>query len=163
MQETRAIGELTVRRLTPADLAAVIAVDAKHTGRRRDEYFQVKLRESVADTGIQLSLAAEIDGLFCGFLLAKLYYGEFGMTEPTALLDTIAVHPDFGHRGAGSAMLLQLRRNLRAVGVARLQTEVDWDSPELLRFFHAEGFRPAPRLCLDLDLERPPRDADESA
>jgi ribosomal protein S18 acetylase RimI-like enzyme len=142
-----------VRGLRPQDLEAVIAVDAAHVGRRRDEYFKVKLQQNLAETGIKVSLAAELDGMFCGFLLARVYYGEFGTTEPVAVLDTLGVHPRFGHRGAGHALLEQLRTNLRALGVARVETQVSWDDPGLLTFFHREGFRPAPRFCLDLDLE----------
>lgn len=141
-----------VRGLRPEDLESVIALDAKIVGRRRDEYFKVKLRQNLAETGIKVSLAAELDGCFCGFLLARVFYGEFGTMEPVAVLDTLGVHPDFRHRGVGTALLLQLRRNLAALRVSRLQTEVGWDNQELLAFLHREGFRPAARLCLDLDL-----------
>jgi hypothetical protein len=34
-----------------------------------------------------------------------------------------------------------------------LQTEVRWDSGDLISFFRSEGFALAPRLCLDLDLK----------
>ena len=34
---------VVVRRLRPSDLEAVIATDAKATGRRRVEYFKLKL------------------------------------------------------------------------------------------------------------------------
>jgi hypothetical protein len=36
--------------------------------------------------------------------------------------------------------------------VGKLQTEVSWDDPELLAFFHGQGFQPSNRFCLDLDL-----------
>lgn len=140
-----------VRSLKPADLEPVIALDAKNVGRRREEYFKVKLEQNLAETGIKVSLAAEQDGCFCGFLLARVYYGEFGILEPVAVLDTLGVHPGFRRRGVGTALLGQLCLNLSGLGVTRLQTEVDWDDQELLTFFHREGFRPAPRLCLDLD------------
>jgi len=79
---------VVVRGLRPGDLEAVIAVDAAHVGRPREEYFRVKLQQNLAETGIKVSLAAEIDGRLCGFLLARVYYGEFGVTEPVAVLDT---------------------------------------------------------------------------
>lgn len=145
-------GRVKVRCLRPADLGAVIALDAKNSGRRREEYFRLKLQQNLAETGVKVSLAAELDGCFCGFLLARVYYGEFGMLEPVSVLDTLDVHPDFQGRGVGGALLAQLRRNLAALGVPRLQTEVSWDAPRLLSFFHHQGFRPAERLCLDLDL-----------
>ena len=145
---------VVVRSLRPDDLEAVTALDARNTGRRREAFFKLKLQQNLVESGVKISLAAEIDGIFCGFLLARLFYGEFGLSEPAAVLDTIGVHPDFRHRGAGTAMLRQLRRNLFGLKVSRLQTEVDWDSPELIAFFHHEGFRPAPRLCLDLAVDR---------
>jgi predicted N-acetyltransferase YhbS len=143
---------IQVRGLRPDDLEAVVALDARHVGRRRDQFFRLKLQENLQADGIRLSLAAEMDGLFIGFLLARVYYGEFGRTEPAAVLDTLNVHPDYQGQGVGSALIAQLRRNLRALGVYALQTEVEWDDQALLAFFHHEGFRPAPRLALDLDL-----------
>lgn len=146
---------VVVRRLRPEDLESVVALDARIVGRRRAEYFRIKLEQARHDTGIVLSLAAEYDGLFAGFLLARVYYGEFGLMEPVAVLDTIGVHSDFRGAGIGHALLDQLCTDLRGLNVTRVRTEVAWEEPELMMFFHHEGFRPAARLCLDLDLSRP--------
>jgi len=140
----------TVRGLKPADLEAVIALDARIVGRRREEFSRIKLQQNLQETGIKVSLAAQMDGIFAGFLLARVYYGEFGTLEPVAVLDTIGAHPDFRGRGVGHALLRQLQVNLHALGVGTLRTEAGWDEPELLRFFQHTGFRPAPRFCLDL-------------
>ena len=145
---------IVVRRLRPADLEPVISLDAKILGRRREEFYKLKLKAALAETGIEVSLAAELDGGFVGFLLAKVYYGEFGMMERVAVLDAIGVHPDFKGRGIGSALIDQLRTNLLGLGIAKLQTEVSWQNLEMLSFFNREGFEPASRLCLDLDLEK---------
>jgi ribosomal protein S18 acetylase RimI-like enzyme len=146
--------DVVVRNLRPKDLEAVIALDARVTGRRREEFFKLKLKQALADTGIAISLAAELDGGFVGFLLARVYYGEFGRMEPVAVMDALAVQPDVRGRGVGSALVDQLRTNLLGLGIPRLQTEVAWENLDLIAFFHHEGFRPAPRLCLDLDLEK---------
>jgi len=153
MQEKETI---LVRNLRPEDLDAVTALDARNTGRRRREYLRLKLDESLSEAGIRVSLAAELQGVFGGFLLARVYHGEFGILEPEAVLDTIGVHPDFQGRGVGSALLEQLRTNLSGLGVPRLRTEVGWDDTALLTFFQHEGFRPAPRFCVELDLNRDP-------
>lgn len=144
--------QVIVRNLRPRDLDHVIEIDSRISGRRRAEYFKAKLAQALADTGIQLSLAAEYDGAFVGFLLARVYYGEFGATEPSAVLDTIGVHPGRRGLGIGAAMLRQLRQNLLGVGTRTLRTEVSWDDQQLLSFFHRCGFEPAKRLCLDLDV-----------
>ncbi len=150
-----------VRRLQGADLDACIRLDEKITGRRRTEYFRLKLRESLADTGIRISLAAECDGALTGFLLARVYYGEFGCLDPVAVLDTLGVHPEFRGKGIGRAMLRQLLTDLRGLNVTTLQTQVHWDDQGLMTFFQRQGFRPAPRLCLDRAVDAPGPDGDE--
>ena len=145
--------DVIVRRLRPDDLEAVIALDAKVIGKRREEYFKLKLKQALSDTGIEVSLGAELDGTFVGFLLARVYYGEFGSLEQVAVLDAMAVHPDFQGHGVGTALIDQLRVNLLGLGIRTLHTEVDWQNQPLLAFFNREGFVPAPRFCLDLDLE----------
>ncbi|GMR24009.1 MAG: hypothetical protein BMS9Abin37_2496 [Acidobacteriota bacterium] len=145
--------DVLVRRLRPDDLNAVITLDAKVIGRKREEYFKLKLKQALSDTGIEVSLGAELEEIFTGFLLARVYYGEFGAVEQVAVLDTMGVHPDFQRRGVGTALIDQLRVNLLGLGIRTLHTEVSWRNPRLLTFFNREGFAPAPRFCLDLDLE----------
>jgi len=147
-----AVEAVRVRGLKPEDFDAVVAVDARNVGRRREEFFRLKLEENLRATGVRVSLAAELDGLFVGFLLARVFYGEFGRTEPAAVLDTIAVHPDFQGRHVGAALLAQLKRNLAGLRVGSIQTEVAWEDQRLMAFFQHEGFRPAQRLALDLPL-----------
>lgn len=142
-----------VRGLKPEDFDAVVAIDAKNVGRRRDQFFKVKLEENLVSPGLRVSLAAELDDLFVGFVLARVHYGEFGRTEPAAVLETVAVHPDFQGQGVGTALLDQLKKNLRGLHVGSLQTEVAWEDQRLMAFFQHEGFRPAQRLALDLDLQ----------
>ena len=148
--ETAAV---SVRRLRPADLEQVVALDARNTGRRREEFFKVKLAQNLAEAGIEVSLAAEVDGTFAGFLLARVFYGEFGTMHPAAVLDTFEVHPGCRGQGVGRALMDQLRTNLLGLGIPTLQTEVAWDNQQLLSFFHHLGFQPAPRICLVQDLE----------
>jgi len=145
-----------IRGLLPSDLDRVIRVDERITGRPRGEYFRLKLDQNLAETGVKVSLAAEVDRIFAGFLLARVYYGEFGMPEPVAVLDTIGVDPDFRGQGVGEGLMKQLGMQLVGLRVSRLQTEVDWDQSELLVFFKKTGFRPAPRLCLDLEVQAAP-------
>jgi ribosomal protein S18 acetylase RimI-like enzyme len=151
---TRELDTCRVRNLRSGDLDRVVALDALITGRERRGYYQNKLETNLLDTSVAISLGAERDGRLIGFLLARVWTGEFGLSEPTAVLDTIGVHPDFQHHGIGDALIDQLATNLRGLQVSTLRTEVAWEQFALLRFFHHHGFRPAPRVCLDLDLAR---------
>jgi ribosomal protein S18 acetylase RimI-like enzyme len=141
-----------VRNLRADDAEALVAIDAAAVGRRRERFLALKVKQAFADSGIAVSLVAELDDHVVGFLLARVYYGEFGVVEPAAVLDVLGVHPDYRGRRVASALVDQLRTNLLGLGIPKLQTEVQWDSPELITFFQHEGFRLAPRLCLDLDL-----------
>lgn len=152
--DTPARDEVLVRSLRPADREAVVTIDAAGIGRRRDKFLALKFAQAFADTGIAVSLAAEVDGHVVGFVLARVYYGEFGVVEPAAVMDVIGVHPDFRGRHVAAALVDQLRTNLLGLGIPRLQTEVQWNNPDLMAFFQREGFTVAQRLCLDLDLQR---------
>ncbi|MBL8692882.1 MAG: GNAT family N-acetyltransferase [Planctomycetes bacterium] len=143
-----------VRELRASDLDHVVRVDARVGGRPRREYYQRKLAEAERDTSIRISLAAEAEGTFAGFLIGRLYYGEFGMPEPVAIIDSIGVDPNLRGRHVGAALLAQLETNLRAVGIESLRTEVEWDRFDLLGFLAGHGFRPAPMLCLQKSINR---------
>ena len=145
---------VVIRQLRPSDLESVIRVDAKSVGRRRDEYFRLKLDMAVNETGVEVSLAAERDGLFAGFLIARVFYGEFGIAEPAAVLEVLGVHSDFRGCGVGHALMGQLTTNLLGLGVGTVSTEVRWDDHAMMAFFRHTGFAPAPRLCLDLDCKQ---------
>jgi predicted N-acetyltransferase YhbS len=146
--------ESVVRRLRPGDLERVVALDARIVGRSRHGFLAHKLQVNLLQSSVQVSLGAEVDGSLVGFLFARVWTGEYGATDPVAVLDTLGVHPDFQGRGLGRALIEQLVTNLGGLGVRTLRTEVGWEDQELLRFFHARGFAPAPRLCLELALGR---------
>ncbi|MBI3930276.1 MAG: GNAT family N-acetyltransferase [Armatimonadetes bacterium] len=140
---------IPVRTLEERDLDAIVRIDALHVGRSRREYFRKKVEAALRDTGVRVSLVAEQDGLVVGFLMGAVYYGEFGRSEASAVLDSIGVHPDFGRHGIGKALLEQLCKNLAALGVERLETQVEWSDWALTSFLAGHGFHPAPRLCLE--------------
>lgn len=143
---------IEIRELTGYDLDAVARLDARITGRSRREYLRQKIEQAAGRAMLHVSLAAELDGTFAGFLIARLYYGEFGVPEPVAIVDTIGVEPELRHRHVGHALFHQLAVNLRGIGIDRIRTEVEWTQLDLLGFLAAEGFAPAPVLCLERSL-----------
>lgn len=146
--EALARDRVPVRSLNAEDLDGVLAVDRKITGQDRRTYFVRKLAETLEESGVRVSLAAELDGRIVGFIMARVDFGEFGRTEPEAVIDTIGVHPDYTHREVGRAMLSQLLANLAGLQVERVRTLVDWDQFDLLAFLARCGFHPAKRLAL---------------
>ena len=77
---------ILVRVLTVDDLDAMVRIDKRIVGRTRRDYLEHKLEEATRDSSIMVSLGAEVDGNLSGFLMGRLYYGEFGVAEPVAIL-----------------------------------------------------------------------------
>ena len=140
-----------VRSLAQSDLKAIVDIDALSSKRRRPEYFKT-IFEHASASRMHVSLVAELDDQIVGFLMTTLYYGEYGIAEPTASVDAIGVATHARNCGVGAAMMRQLRSNLGAIGVTTLRTECDWSQLELIGFFKSEGFAPAQRICLEAKL-----------
>jgi predicted N-acetyltransferase YhbS len=135
-----------VRAMQPTDLADIVRIDRSITGRRRDDYMKHKLAEAMVDSAIRVSLTARLDAVIVGFLMARADLGDYGRTEPVAVMDTIDVDPEYAHRGVGHALLSQLFINLGALRIERVETVVAPRDLGLLGFLNDVGFTPSQRL-----------------
>ena len=136
-----------VRSMKPQDLQEIVRIDRAITGRDRSAYIQGKLAEAMSDSAIRVSMTARLDGVIVGYLMARADTGDFGRTAPAAVLDTIGVDPEYGHRGVGHALLSQLFANLGALRVERVETSTAPRDQGLLGFLFDTGFTPSQRLA----------------
>jgi len=136
-----------VRSLAPEDLADIVRIDHRITGRDRRAYIRRLVEEALRDSAIRVSLAAHSGGSVAGFIMAKVDFGDFGRTEPVAVIDTIGVDPGFSGTGIGTALLSQLFVNLEALHVERVETVISRENFELLGFFYRAGFGSSRRLA----------------
>lgn len=135
-----------VSTMQRADLDAIVRIDRGIVGADRRAYIEARLAEAIEESGVRVSLTARTDGLVAGYLMARADLGDYGRTEPVAVMDTLGVDPGFAHRGVGRALLAQLFANLGALGVERVETVVAVRQLALLGFLGSAGFVPAPRL-----------------
>ncbi|MBI3370925.1 MAG: GNAT family N-acetyltransferase [Betaproteobacteria bacterium] len=136
-----------VRTLARGDLPDLARIDHKLTGRDRSSYITHQFDETLFDAAIRVSLAARVDGVVAGFLMANVDRGDFGRNAPVAVIDTLGVDPDYAGRGLGRAMLSQLMVNLAALRVERVETVVSRMNFDVLSFFYKAGFEPSERLA----------------
>jgi predicted N-acetyltransferase YhbS len=136
-----------IHLLKAADFEDVVRIDRKITGRDRRAYMQHALDEALLESGVRISLAARSDGITAGFIMARADLGDFGRTEPVAVIDALDVAPEFAHHGIGHALLSQLFLNLAALRIERVETVVASGNLSLLGFFYGAGFAPAQRLA----------------
>lgn len=136
-----------VRSMKPQDLQEIARIDRSLTGRDRTDYMQAKLAEAMIESAIRVSMTARLDGTIVGYLMARADLGDFGRTEPAAVIDTIGVDPEYEHRGVGRALLSQLFANLGALRVERVETLTAPRDQDLLGFLFDAGFQPSQRLA----------------
>ena len=135
-----------IRAMAVSDLPDVTRIDRAITGHDRHDYMRRKLAEAMLDSAIRVSLTARVDDAIVGFLMARVDLGDFGRTEPVAVLDTIGVHPDYRHHRVGHALLSQLVVNLGGLRIERVETVVAPHDLGLLGFLYAVGFAPSQRI-----------------
>jgi GNAT superfamily N-acetyltransferase len=145
---------LTIRTLRAGDVARLVRMDEQITRRHRQAWYESSIKRALAESDLKISLGAESNGILVGAVLGSLQYGEFGVPEPVAVIDTILVDRGFRHRRVATEILEQLVKNLGALGIERLRTEIAWNEHELAGFLGKNGFAPAPRLVLERELRR---------
>jgi len=144
-----------VRAMADADLDAILRIDRAITGRDRGAYIRAKHAEAMVDSAIRVSLTARLDGAIVGFLMASTDLGDFGRTEPVAILDTIGVDPAYAHHGVGHALVSQLFSNLGALRIERVETIVAPRELALLGFLYEVGFAPSQRMAFVRRIDTP--------
>ena len=134
------------RSMTIDDLPAIIKMAEQIDGGDHAAYYREKMEESQNQSAVRVSLIAEMDKRVAGFIMARVDFGEFGRTEPAAVIDSIGVDRHQGHKGVGTALLSQLVANLAALRADVVRTIVGWDQGDLMAFFRRNGFEPSQAL-----------------
>jgi len=145
------IQEVSIRPLRQTDLSIVVEMDAQVFGSTRPAYFERRLAvldSADAETRV-IFLAAVYQDQVIGFVMGTLAYGEFGLTQVTAILDSIAVHPGYQHQGIGQKLTEAFMKQSARQGASAVYTLVNWDNWTLLKVFHALGFVLASTIPLE--------------
>ena len=142
-----------LRVLRQEDLDDIVAIDEAASKQSRREYYERKIASILnRKTNINCSIVCEEDGKVVGFVMGYVFFGEFGISDATATIDTLGVPPDFRNYGVASEMLDQFMMNMKAAGVKKVYTLVNWDDFALEKFFARQKFVPSKRVNLEYEL-----------
>ena len=142
-----------LRVLRQGDLDAIVAIDALATGESRQEYYERKIAGILnRAANINTSIVCEVDGKVVGFMMGDVLFGEYGIADSSATIDTIGVHPDFQKHGVASDLMDQFLMNMKAANVKKIYTLVNWSDFSLESFFSRHKFVPSKRISLELQL-----------
>lgn len=141
-----------LRPLTPGDLEAVVSIDYRRSGSRRQDFYEKRLKAAILKPKDFIYLGCCQDDTLVGFAFARLVGGEFGREDQAAALDAIGVDPDHEGKGIGATLIRGIDEIMRKKGVHEMQTQSEWTDLGQLRFFRRAGFRHAPRIVLERDV-----------
>lgn len=145
--------QIKIRLMEDEDFNSVLKIDKKVLGISRREYYEQRF-EMLFKSGeyIPTSLVAEDDnGNVVGFIMGKLYIGEFGITSEGVSLDTVGVDPDCQKQGIGEQLMSEFVDHLRELEVKKINTLVDKNDDQMMRYFNANQFEPSKNI---INLER---------
>ncbi len=140
-----------IRPLSREDLKAIVQIDEKVLGESRREYWEKKLK-LINEKSSQVSLVAELEGEVLGFILGDISGWEFGVPDTIGWIDTIGVDPAYQKKGLATALVNELIKRLKAIGVRTIYTLISWNDWDLLQFFHAMGFARGDMINLELKI-----------
>lgn len=143
---TRPLGRPVIRRATPDDLDAVLAIeeDAFEPSRRSS---RASLRRALTSF-FQRVWVLELDGALAGYVIVWPF-------RHTWRIYNLASDARFRNRGVGGALVSAVATEAQRAGARRLVLESRLD-PGLLGFYERRGFRIAGRL---VDYYAPGEDA----
>jgi len=137
--------QVEIRPARADDMDALLTIEqqcfdvyyyAYYTMDRRDFEFYLEDPES-------LFLAAILDGRLVGYVLGPI---ETWHAPPAAHIDSIAVLPEFQHKGIGAQLLESFTESVRRQGCRIITLEVSPANEVGMAFFDQHGFRKVHRL-----------------
>lgn len=138
----------SIRPLAPADLAAVVALDAAAEGRTRREYIERRLRAAQREPALHAQFAAVDDSGVIGCMLARVLAGEFGQRRRALRLELMAVRAERRGCGIGRGLFEALASWGQRHGCTQVRTTASWHDTAILAWFDGLGFALAPEVIL---------------
>ncbi|MFQ5837268.1 MAG: GNAT family N-acetyltransferase [Thermoplasmata archaeon] len=132
--------KVIVRSVGEADIPEMVRIEKEITKSSKVGALERILHNYTNYGDPDLILAAEADDNFVGFLIGEIRPWEFGEDEEIAWIKVVGVDPKYQGRGIGKRLGEAFLRNLKAKGIRKVRTMVEWDSGDLITYFKTLGF-----------------------
>jgi ribosomal protein S18 acetylase RimI-like enzyme len=147
---------MRVRRVQAADMAQIIALDARVTKLAKADYWNdVFLRYGKRRLHERIFLVAETRGegaRVVGFIIGEIRAWEFG-SKPCGWVFALSVEPEIRLRNVGTALFAAIAAEFKKAGVDKMRTMVARDARLPHLFFRSEGMMAGPYIQLEKDLD----------
>lgn len=154
----RARAAVRIRRVRPADMPEVIALDARVTKLAKPEYWNdIFRRYGKQRLHERIFLIAEHRSVrhnsrVLGFIIGEIRAWEFG-SIPCGWVFALSVEPKARLGGIGTALFQAISEAFKSTGVRKMRTMVARDNRLHLLFFRSEGMMAGPYIQLEKDLD----------
>lgn len=147
-----------IRRVRPADIPLVTALDRRVTGIAKARYWQDiferygrrRMRERFFL--IAEPLEATKGPKFLGFIIGEVRAWEFG-SGPCGWIFALSVEPGTRLQGIGEALFNAISAEFKRAGVSKLRTMVARDNPLHMLYFRGQGMIAGPYIQLEKELD----------
>jgi ribosomal protein S18 acetylase RimI-like enzyme len=147
-----------VKRVRPADVRHVIALDERVTGLAKPDYWQDiferygRGRQSQRHFLIAESSVKNDRMPVVGFIVGEVRAWEFG-SAPCGWVLVLSVEPKARQRGVGDALFRAISQEFKKAGVTKMRTMVARDNRLHMLFFRGEGMMAGPYIQLEKELD----------
>ena len=142
---------IQIKKIGKANLAQVVAIDARITGLRKPAYWAGILRRYGGRDPARFFLVALESRAVQGYIVGEVRDWEFG-SPPCGWVFGIGVRPEARLGGAGTRLLDAICGAFRRRGVEKVRTLLARENALVLAFFRSQGMTAAPFIALERDL-----------
>jgi len=141
--------KVSFKPLTSSHVEGIVEIDNRILGKRRQSFWKKKVK-AIEFTIPPIGIVAELENEVIGFILGEMSGWEFGVPASVGWVDTIGVDPKYQKKGVAKALMGELVKNFKEVGVKNIYTLVNWSDWDLLQFFRKMGFTRGDMINLEL-------------
>jgi ribosomal protein S18 acetylase RimI-like enzyme len=149
--------KVIVRRVRPADIRHVIALDERVTGLGKSDYWQDiferygRRRQSERHFLVAEAQIKDDRIPILGFIIGEVRAWEFG-SAPCGWVFALSVEPKARQHGVGDALFGAISTEFKKAGVTKMRTMVARDNRLHMLFFRGEGMMAGPYVQLEKEL-----------